>query len=212
LMQGDVAMATRWAERVAEDADASPFYPHLGLTQARLLLAQSEKTAAAEQLAARYETAVRAGWHFGVVVVRVLQSLAAATSEAALEFLTEALALAQPEGFIRTFADAGEPLVPLLQEAALQGVMPEYVGGTLAAIEGDRRMIVSEPLMLVEPLSEREIQVLRLVAAGLSNRQVAGKLIISLGTAKTHVHHIYGKLGVRNRVQAIARARELGLI
>lgn len=212
LAQDDLVTAMRWAEQVTQDADASPFYPLLGLTPARLLLAQHRQAEAAEELEALYETAARAGWQFGALEVRVLQSLAAETPVGALEFLAEGLALAQPEGFIRTFADAGEPLVPLLQEAARQGVTPDYVGEILAAIGAAPGAMPSDASPLVEPLSEREIEVLRLVAAGLTNREIAQKLIISLGTAKTHTHNLYGKLGVRNRAQAVARARELNLI
>jgi LuxR family maltose regulon positive regulatory protein len=144
--------------------------------------------------------------------VRVLQSLAAPTHAQAFVFLAEALAMAQPEGFIRIFADAGEPLMPLLQEATLRGVMPEYVGKIMAAIKGRPRPMTPGPSPLVEPLSEREIEVLRLVAAGLSNREIAKKLVISPGTAKTHIHNVCSKLGVRNRTEAAMHAKELGLV
>jgi LuxR family maltose regulon positive regulatory protein len=212
LAQNDTATAIRWAEQVSQDADASPFYPWLGLTQARLLIAQNRKTSAAEQLEACFQTATRSGWRYGLIAVRVLQSLAAPTRGKALEFLSEALAMAQPEGFIRVFADAGEPLMPLLQDAALRGVMPEYVGKIMAAIKRKPSVTTPSPSPLVEPLSERELEVLRLVAAGLSNREIAKKLVISPGTAKTHIHNVCGKLGVRNRTEAATRAKELGLV
>jgi LuxR family maltose regulon positive regulatory protein len=103
-----------------------------------------------------------------------------------------------------------------LEEAALRGVTPEYVGTLLAAFgsqKKDRQKVqAASAFPLIEPLSEREIEVLRLVAAGLSNRKIAGKLIVSLGTVKTHIHHIYGKLDVCNRAQAVDRARELHLL
>jgi LuxR family maltose regulon positive regulatory protein len=216
----------RWAEQVTQRANASPFYPLLGLTQARLLLAQNEKAAAAEQLAAWHETAVREGWQFGVVEVCVLQALAAPTPTAALAFLTDALTLAQPEGYIRTFVDKGEPLATLLQKAASQGIAPEYVGKLLAAIDADEQRskgageMESTPAPLhprtsapplIEPLSERELQVLRLVAAGLSNRDIAEALYISVNTIKTHLQRIYGKLGVSSRTAAATKAQELNL-
>ena len=88
--------------------------------------------------------------------------------------------------------------------------MVDYVGEILAVIgKTAKTSLTSE---LVEPLSEREIEVLRLLVAGLSNREIAGKLVLSLGTVKTHIHNIYGKLGVRNRAEAIARTRELELL
>ena len=156
--------------------------------------------------------ASRAGWGYAVIAVRILQTLAAETTETALEFLTDALQLAQPEGFIRTFADAGGQLTPLLQKVALRGIMPEYIGQILFAIGEGRIKITPEQSSLVEPLSKRELEVLRLVAAGLSNREIARQLVISPGTAKTHIHNICGKLDVRNRTEAAMRAKELNLV
>jgi LuxR family maltose regulon positive regulatory protein len=219
LAQGDLGTAMHWAEQVTEDADASPFYPRVGLTPARLLLAQNEEADAAEELAGWYETAIRSGWQFGVVEVRVLQALAAPTPTAALVFLADALALAQPEGHIRAFVDKGEPMAVLLREAASQGIAPHYVAQLLAAFEAEpqerrrpRKAPAPPAQPLIEPLSPRELEVLRLVAEGLSNREIADRLVISVGTVKTHVHNILGKLDVRGRTQAAARARELDLI
>jgi len=150
------------------------------------------------------------GWEGGLIAIRVLQSLAAETNQARLEFLTDALRRAQPEGYIRVFADAGEALPPLLVEAAMRGILPEYVGKIMAAIE--HKPSASAQSSLVEPLSEREIEVLRLMAACLSNRAIAKKLVISIGTAKTHIHNIFGKFDARNRTQAVDRARDLGIV
>ena len=119
--------------------------------------------------------------------------------------------LARPQGYIRTFVDAGTGLIPLLQEAAQRGVTPEYTGQILAAMDIKPKTSPPGQSVLVEALSEREIEVLRLVTAGLSNREIAGKLYISPGTAKTHIHNLCGKLGVRNRTEAATRAKELGL-
>jgi LuxR family maltose regulon positive regulatory protein len=96
-------------------------------------------------------------------------------------------------------------------EAAQRGESPEYIGKILAAIgeEADRD---TSSAALVEQLSEREIEVLRLVSAGLSNREIAEKLYLSPGTIKTHVHNICGKLGVTNRTQAVMHARDLKII
>jgi ATP/maltotriose-dependent transcriptional regulator MalT len=212
LALGDLDTAMRVGKDVPANVDAHPFYRFFGLTQQRLLIAQGQKHLASEQLAARLETASRAGWGYAVIAVRVLQSLAADKPQAALDFLAQALRSAQPEGMLRAFADAGEPLAPILQEAALRGIMPEYVGQILAAIRGPRGPVAPSPSPLVESLSERELAVLRLVAAGLSNREIAAKLIVSPGTAKSHVNHICGKLGARNRTEAVARAKELGLV
>jgi LuxR family maltose regulon positive regulatory protein len=226
LAQDDMATAIRWAEQVTQDADASPFYPLLDLTPARLLLAQNEKAAAAEQLAARYETALRADWQFGVVEVRVLQALAAPTSTAALSFLADTLMLAQPEGYVRTFVDKGEPMAALLEEAASQDIAPEYVGKLLAALDLERSKFqipgsgplpslkpeTLQPETLVEPLSERELKVVCLLADGLTNQEIAQALFVSVNTVKTHLKNIYSKLGVHNRREATAQAKKLGLL
>jgi LuxR family maltose regulon positive regulatory protein len=218
LAQDDVATAVHWAEQVTEDADAFPLYPFLRLTPARLLLAQNQKVAAAEQLEVLYDTAARAGWQYGVVEVRALQALAAPTPTAALAFLADALTLAQPEGYVRTFVDKGEPMAALLQEAASQGIAPDYVAKLLAAFGAEAPILPapSTPRLpaqpLIEPLSERELQVLRLVATGLSNRDIAEALYISLNTVKTHLQRIYGKLGVSSRTAAATIAQELNLL
>lgn len=224
LAQDDLATAMHWAEQVTEDADASPFYPRLGLTQARLLLAQNEKAAAAEQLEPWYETAVRAGWQYGVIETRVLQALAAPTSTAALAFLADALALAQPEGYIRTFVDKGQPLAELLRQAAAQGVTPDYVAKLLAAFEAEaqeRRPPAKPPppstrpppvQPLIEPLSARELEVLPLLVEGQTYQEIARALCVSVNTVKSHLRSIYGKLGVHNRREAAAKAKELSLL
>jgi LuxR family maltose regulon positive regulatory protein len=229
LAQDDLATAIRWAEQAMDAADASPFFPHLGLAPARLLLAQDRKAAAAEQLAAQYERAAHEGWQFGVIEVRAMQALAAATPTAALGFLDEALALAQAQGYIRTFVDKGAPMAALLHRAASQGIaadLPgrieplgrEYVAKLLAAFDAvpeHRRRPESPPLpaqSLIEPLSEREQEVLRLVAVGLSNREIAEGLYLSVNTVKTHLQRIYGKLGVGSRTAAATKAQELNLL
>ena len=158
------------------------------------------------------EKAEEAGWVYGALTIRTMRSLAAVREGDALASLIPALIQAQPEGYIRTFADLGTSLVPLLNEAVRRGVTPAYVGEILAAVREETKEREAGKLEMIELLSEREMEVLRLVAAGLSNRQIARQLIISLGTAKTHIHNIYAKLEVRNRTQAVARAREIQLI
>jgi LuxR family maltose regulon positive regulatory protein len=217
LSQGDLATGADWAEQMSQDADASSFHPRLNLTQARLLLAQGRKEDSARRLESCYERAARDGLRWGTLRVRVLQALAAPTPSAALPFLKEALMWGEPQGFVRTFVDEGESLVYLLRHAAAQGISRQYAAKLLAAFKADaRRKAGGEPPApdqpLIEPLSERELEVLRLVAEGLSNQEIADRLVISVGTVKTHVHNILGKLDVRGRTQAAARARELDLI
>lgn len=210
LAQNDLPTAAHWAEQVTPSVDASPFYPTLGVTCARLLIAKNQRADAATELAKCFESVAQVGWAGGLISIRVLQTLAAESHRARIEFLTDALTRAQPEGYIRTFADAGEALLPLLHDAAQQGIFPEYIGKIISAIKQKPSTPVQSSL--VDPLSEREIQVLRLVAAGLSNSEIAKQLILSEGTVKTHVHNIYGKLDAQNRAQAIARARTAGIV
>ena len=125
--------------------------------------------------------------------------------------LRDALALAEPEGYIRTFADCGEPMARLLRQAAARGIMPGYAVKLLAAFgAGAKGELAPSPQPLVEPLSPRELEVLKLIAQGLSNREIAEQLVVALTTVKGHSHRIYGKLQVQRRTEAVARARKLG--
>ena len=136
----------------------------------------------------------------------------------ALEILEQALYLAEEEGFVRTFLDEGEPMMQLLYEASSRGILPEYTGQLLAAYASSKpaHMSIKKPakdqMELVEPLSDREVEVLTLIAEGLSNQEIAGRLYISLSTVKGHTSNIYGKLVVHNRTQAVMRGKELGII
>jgi len=122
------------------------------------------------------------------------------------------VALAEPEGYVRVFVDEGEPMARLLHRAAVRVPASDYIQQLLQAL-GDPAD--AEPLpstSLVEPLSERERQVLQLIADGATNQEIATELVLSLNTVKKHASNIFGKLGASNRAQAIARARELGLL
>jgi len=130
----------------------------------------------------------------------------------ALSALCRALSLAEPEGYVRTFVDEGEPMAHLLRLSLSRGIAPDYVARLLAAF--DQEIEPEPPGMqsLVEPLTERELDVLRLIVAGLSNPEIADELVIAVSTVKTHINHIFGKLGVDRRTQAVARAQELSLL
>jgi LuxR family maltose regulon positive regulatory protein len=209
LTMGDLDTAKRWVEQMPEEVDAHSLYRFIGLTYARMLLAQNEKAAAQDLLSNLIVRATEAGWGYATVPIRALQVIATEAEQEAIDLLSEAMKISRPEGFIRSYVEVGRPLIPLLKEVARRGTMPEYAGQILNAY-GDK--IKKSTLPLVEPLSERELEVMRLVAAGLSNREIADKLVISIGTAKSHVHNICGKLGVRNRTEAAMRAKELNIV
>jgi len=124
--------------------------------------------------------------------------------------------LAAPEGYIRLFVDEGAPMLALLRQAQARSSVPGYVATLLSAF-GERRLSdpprsSARPGALAEPLTEREREVLRLLLAGASNREIARRLVLSVNTVKRHVHNLCGKLGVQSRTQAIARARALNLL
>ncbi|UCC65824.1 MAG: hypothetical protein JSV36_19195 [Anaerolineae bacterium] len=170
---------------------------------------------------------VKQGRNDLLIEIQVLRALAfqkrgdVAPAMAALE---RALSLAEPGGYVRVFVDEGPPMARLLYEAAAHGIAPEYVSRLLAAWdeetkdregrtkERDSSFFRRPASVLVEPLSERELEVLHLIADGLSNREIAGRLFISLSTVKGHASSIYGKLAVNSRTQAVARARVLGIL
>ncbi len=123
--------------------------------------------------------------------------------------------MAEPGGFIRLFVDEGAPMRRLLTDTAERGVMPDYVGRLLAAFEAEQpqpEAVASPSQPLAEPLTERELEVLRLIAEGLSNQDICERLFLALDTVKGHNRRIFCKLQVQRRTEAIARARELGLL
>jgi LuxR family maltose regulon positive regulatory protein len=216
IQRGDLAGALDWSGQLSE-LSVDLFF-QLQHVPPRLLIAQGEKAAAAEQLRRLCERATQAGAHGYTITIRVCQALAAATPTEALTFLAEALTKGKQEGYIRTFVDEGRLLEPLLRKALAQGVTPEYTSRLLKIIEAEERerKIKTGELprqrTLAGDLSEREMEVLGLLAEGLSDRQIATKLMISLSTAKTHVHRILEKLDATSRTQAVTQARSIKLI
>ncbi len=218
LAQDDLATAVHWASKVTEPADGSPFFPRLFLTPARLLLAQGQNEAALHQLDALYEQAQAARLVWGVVEICLLQALAAADAIEALPFLREALTLAQPMGLVRTFVEKGTPLVTLLQQAVAQKVQIDYVNQLLShfPVAAPAPVLPGPPptdaAQLVEPLSERELEIVQLLARRHTNAEIAQTLVLSVNTVKTHLKHIYEKLGVNDRKTAVSRAHTLHLL
>ena len=154
-----------------------------------------------------------------MLILRALLADAEGDPEAALGSLAAAVAQAEPEGVIRPFLDEGEPMAALLADlhtAAREtrrpvGCMsPAFLGSLLAAFGGKEQR--RHRTGLIEELTERELEVLGLLAAGRSNADMAATLFVEQSTVKTHLIHLYSKLGVHSRTQAVARARALGLL
>jgi LuxR family maltose regulon positive regulatory protein len=166
----------------------------------------------------------RMGRHDLAVEGLVLQALALQSKDdvaSALVALERALALAEPGGYVRLFVDEGEPMAKLLRRVAYHGTKLDYVGKLLAAFPDSGRLVSesltghmarTSPSRMVEPLSKRELEVLRLLAAGMSNPEIADELFIAVSTVRSHCKSIYGKLGVHKRWDAVQRAQELDLI
>jgi len=209
LHQGHLAAATHLAQT-----------HELPLSQARVHLAQGDTSAALAVLAPWRQQMEAKGWEDERLKVMVLQAVALQAhgeQDQAVQLLCDALALASPGGFIRLFVDEGLPMAHLLSEAEAIGMMPDYTGKLLAVFKAEeqKREDTSSRLpaqRMFEPLSRRELEVLHLMAQGLSNQEICERLFLALDTVKGHNRNIFGKLQVQRRTEAVARARALGLL
>jgi LuxR family maltose regulon positive regulatory protein len=213
---------------------------HLILARALVALGRqapkSGHLADAHQLLARLlRAAEAAGWMGKVIEILILQAFAhhaRGDIVQALAALRRALTLAEHEGYARVFLDEGAPMVQLLQQAAGSSIAPAYVRKLLAFTTDDRHptsmgtttddtapsvvrrpsSVVGHPSSVVDPLSARELEVLALLSDGLTNQEIADRLTLAVSTVKVHTRNLYSKLDVHSRIQAVARARELGLL
>ena len=222
VAQGRLGEALDWVREQGlsthDDLSYGREFEHI--TLARVLLARSKRERAdrslreALGLLERLLHAAEAGERTGSVIeILVLQALAhqmQGNIPAALARLERALTLAEPEGYVRMFVDEGLPMAALLEKAAKQGIAPNYVRHLLSAFgTAEDRPPVNQ--VLIEPLSQRELDVLRLLGTDLSGPDMARELMVSLNTLRTHTKHIYDKLGVNTRRAAVHRAEELDL-
>jgi len=222
LAQGAVPAVADWAaQRGLGDTDEPTYARELEyLVLARLLVARGEPDRATRLLArlrAAAEAAGRTGSVIQVLAVQATAAAAAGDRAGALARLSDALALGRPEGYVRVFADEGSTMAGLLRTVLESGrradteVPNEYVRRLLPAFRHAPAVAAGAPA-LVEPLTGRELEVLRMLASGRSNRRIADELVVTVDTVKKHVTHIFWKLGADNRTQAVALARDLGLI
>jgi LuxR family maltose regulon positive regulatory protein len=217
VAQGELGEALGWAREqglsAADDLSYLREFEHI--TLARVLLAGyaagqgsvQEATQLLERLLDAAEKGQRTGSVIEILVLQALAHQARDDTPAALASLRRAVTLAEPEGYVRIFADEGPPMASLLRAAAKQGIARNYVRRLLAAVTKDAPASQG----LIEPLSERELDVLRLLGTDLDGPEIARELIVSLNTVRTHTKNIYAKLGVNNRRAAVRRAMELDL-
>jgi ATP/maltotriose-dependent transcriptional regulator MalT len=210
LRQGNLAVAAQLAQT-----------HNLPLIQARVYLAQGEPSAALALLSAYRQQVEAKDWKDEQLKAMLLQTIALyarGEKEEALQLLGEALILAEPGSFIRLFIDEGEPMRLLIldfRSRTQDHKLLNYVDKLLAAfsqLAEPQSKIYDLKSASVEPLSQRELEVLRLIAQGLTNDEIGKRLFLALDTVKGHNRRIYDKLQVQRRTEAIARARELGLL
>jgi LuxR family maltose regulon positive regulatory protein len=223
ITQRRISEALSWAREqgLSVDDDLGYLREFEHITLARLLMARYQGERAepslreAARLLERLLPAAEAGGRTGrVIEILVLRALAhqmLADIPAALAALERAVTLAEPEGYVRVFADEGPPITALLRAVAKQGSRRDYVRRLLAAASGTEHDSPTEQA-LIEPLSERELDVLRLLGTELDGPAIARELMVSLNTMRTHTKNIYAKLGVTNRRAAVRRAAELNLL
>ncbi len=220
IARGEIERAARWAERVQhEQRHPAPLARELeDMALVRIVLAQHKANEALTRLVPLLETAIRQERWGNVIELLLLQTLAyleRQEEQAALSALSQAVRLAEPEGYIRSFVDEGVPMAVLLSKLRDQQRKQGstlYLDKVLSAFApqtgADHR---AAQHALPDPLSEREQEVLHLLASGASNQEIAERLVISIDTVKRHVSNVLSKLGASNRTQAVSRAHELGL-
>ena len=232
IAQGRLTEALAWVreQNFSVQDDLSYLREFEYITFARVLIADYKRNhldstlqEAMELLKLLLKAAEEGDRNRSVIEILNLQALtyeAQNNIQSALISLKKALTLAEPENYVRIFVDEGMPMARLLSKVAAQGLMPDYTQKLLSAFEDGEQKVEGKPILsptsrtqtLIEPLSERELEVLQLIAQGYSNREISERLFLALSTVKGHNQNIFGKLEVQRRTEAVARARELGIL
>jgi LuxR family maltose regulon positive regulatory protein len=216
VRQGRPDLALAWAaERGLKVTDELAYlreFEHLTLARALLAAGDAEVVGFLGRLLAAARAGGRLGSALEILLLRALAFQQAGDARAALDAVAQALEMAEPEGYVRTFLDEGPAMAALLTAAASRGIAPPYVARVLGARDTTPVEPAPLPQGLVDPLSERELDVLRLLASELSGPEIARHLVVSLNTVRTHTKSIYAKLGVGSRRAAVRRAEDLGLL
>jgi LuxR family transcriptional regulator, maltose regulon positive regulatory protein len=220
LAQDKLRAAVNWSDEMSRSAvlEDRPESVVTQLAMARVLIVKGDAKslgqayARLERLLDMAEQQGQTGVYIEALVLRAMIDWKRGKREDAMISLESTLRLAEPEGYVRLFVDLGFPMARLLQEARSREVIPEYVEKLLLAFRLTPTHTAAAEAVIPEPLTRRELEVLRLVAAGLTNQEIAEKLVISPETVKKHTGHIYGKLGVSNRTEAASRAQALDLL
>ncbi len=229
LAQGRLDAASEWAVQRGLDTGEASETPHEldfatlldYVVLVRILITEGKLDHANRLLPRLLEAAEAGGRTSKSIEILMLQALAfqaGGNTTQAMEVLERALTLSEPLGFAGVFVDEGPPMARLLYEATTRGIAPDYVRRLLAVFpvaepeQLERTSSHIPETELIEPLSERELEVLELIAEGLTNREIASRLFLSLNTVKAHTRNVYGKLGVHSRTHAVAKAKALGIL
>jgi LuxR family maltose regulon positive regulatory protein len=218
LAQENMEATARWAKKYNEnnfDIDFSYLREAEYLTLVRVQIVQKEFEGALRIIGKLGSAAERTGRMGSLVEILALKALVYQAMDdipQALNALERALNIGRPEEYLRVFIDEGPLMVELLRHAGSKGIESHYVATILAATKQEAALPTDEQQPLIDPLSNRELEILELLADGCSNQDVAEQLIIAVGTVKAHTVSIYRKLNVNSRMQAVARARDLRLL
>ena len=214
LARGEIEAAFDWASHFAGEMQDA-VYPSVPIGLAKIWLSKGEPEKALTLLDHALQSAQAVGRLGNAIHILAVQAIvyhSQGQSEQAFATLEQALELAEPEGYVRVFVDEGTPMARLLRRMLTRSSASEYVYKLLDALGEAANVDMPVATNMIDPLSQRELEVLRLIVEGATNKEIADELVLTVNTVKRHISNIFGKLHVSNRAQAIAQARELNLL